>query len=90
VKVVAKSASRKTPVGARRAPRKRAKAKSADQAGGVATIETVAPEAPDRDPNDDDIRVRAYFRYLERGGAPGDSVDDWAAAKRDLETKKST
>lgn len=69
---------------------KRAKAKSADlQAGGVATIEKVDPEAHDRDPSDDDIRVRAYFRYLERGGAPGDSFDDWAEAKKDLEAKKS-
>ena len=85
---MAKSGSRKTPVGARRAPTKRAKAKSTDQTGGVATIEKTAPEVRHRDLNDDDIRVRAYFRYLERGGAPGDSFDDWAEAKKDLESRK--
>jgi DUF2934 family protein len=86
--VVAKSVSRKPPVAARRAPMKRAKSKSADQTGGVATLEKIVPEALDRHPSDDDIRVRAYFRYLERGGAPGDSFDDWAEAKKDLETRK--
>ena len=85
---MAKSGSRKTPVAARRAPTRRAKAKSIDQTGGVATIEKAAPEVPHRDLNDDDIRLRAYFRYLERGGAPGDSFDDWAEAKKDLESRK--
>ena len=85
---MAKSGSRKTPVAARRALTKRAKAKSIDQTGGVATIEKAAPEVPHRDLNDDDIRLRAYFRYLERGGAPGDSFDDWTEAKKDLESGK--
>jgi hypothetical protein len=40
------------------------------------------------EPSDDDIRVRAYFRYLERGGSHGDSFDDWAEAKKDLEVRK--
>jgi hypothetical protein len=35
-------------------------------------------------PSDDDIRVRAYHRYLERGGAGGSEIDDWLEAKRDL------
>ena len=85
---MAKSGSRKTPVAARRAITKRAKAKSTDQAGGVATIEKAAPEVPHRDLNDDDIRLRAYFRDLERGGEPGDSFDDWTEARKDLESRK--
>ena len=85
---MAKSGSRKTPVAGRRAVIKRAKTKSTDQTGGVATIEKAAPEVPHRDPSDNDIRVRAYFRYLERGGAPGDSFDDWSEAKKDLESRK--
>jgi hypothetical protein len=32
--------------------------------------------------------VRAYFRYLERGASTGDSFEDWAEAKKDLEERK--
>jgi DUF2934 family protein len=85
---VAKSGTRKTPVAGRRVLVKRAKAKSTDQTGGVATIEKAPPEDLHGDPSDDDIRVRAYFRYLDRGGAPGDSFDDWTEAKKDLESGK--
>jgi Protein of unknown function (DUF2934) len=35
-------------------------------------------------PNEDDIRVRAYQRYLERGGEDGRDFDDWVAAEKDL------
>jgi hypothetical protein len=35
-------------------------------------------------PNEDDIRRRAYQRYLERGGAPGSDFDDWLEAEREL------
>jgi len=35
-------------------------------------------------PNEDDIRVRAYHRYLERGGGDGMDFDDWVAAEKDL------
>lgn len=85
---MAKSGTRKTPVAGRRALIKRAKAKSTDQTGGVATIEKAAPRVPHGDPSDEDIRVRAYFRYLERGGTAGDSFDDWAEARKDLESRK--
>lgn len=37
------------------------------------------------EPNEQDIRIRAYHRYLERGQQPGLDFDDWIAAKRDLE-----
>ena len=40
------------------------------------------------EPSDDDIRVRAYFRYLERGGTHGQSIDDWAEARKELSKKK--
>jgi hypothetical protein len=30
------------------------------------------------------IRVRAYQIYLERGSVPGDELDDWLQAERDL------
>jgi hypothetical protein len=35
-------------------------------------------------PNEDDIRVRAYHRFLERGGGDGRDFDDWVAAEKDL------
>jgi hypothetical protein len=38
------------------------------------------------DPSEDDIRVRAYRRYLERGGSHGHDVDDWIQAEKELKT----
>ena len=35
-------------------------------------------------PNEDDIRVRAYQRYLERGAGHGADFDDWLEAEKDL------
>ena len=35
-------------------------------------------------PNEDDVRVRAYHRYLERGAIDGADFDDWVAAENDL------
>jgi hypothetical protein len=38
-------------------------------------------------PNEDDIRRRAYQRYLERGGSDGQDFDDWLEAERELRQK---
>jgi hypothetical protein len=38
---------------------------------------------------DDDIRRRAYERYLERGGEHGMDFEDWLAAERDLRSRTS-
>jgi len=35
-------------------------------------------------PAEEQIRLRAYQVYLERGGLPGDPVADWIRAERDL------
>jgi hypothetical protein len=35
----------------------------------------------------EEIRVRAYEIYIERGGQPGHDVDDWLQAERELEPK---
>jgi hypothetical protein len=40
------------------------------------------------EPSENDIRVRAYHRYLERGGGHGMDFDDWLQAKQDLTAKK--
>ena len=35
--------------------------------------------------SDEEIRRRAYEIYLERGGLPGDELDDWLRAERELQ-----
>ena len=35
-------------------------------------------------PTDEEIAVRAYHIYLERGGVEGNPDDDWLQAKREL------
>jgi Protein of unknown function (DUF2934) len=39
------------------------------------------------EPNEDEIRRRAYQRYLERGGGDGQDFDDWLEAERELRQK---
>jgi hypothetical protein len=43
-------------------------------------------------PEHEDIALRAYEIYLERAGAPGNPLDDWTRAERELLAKngKST
>jgi hypothetical protein len=41
------------------------------------------------EPTEDDIRQRAYERYLERGGEHGMDFEDWLAAERDLRSRTS-
>ena len=40
------------------------------------------------EPSEHDIRMRAYHRYLERGGEHGMAFDDWVEAERDLKTQR--
>jgi len=37
-------------------------------------------------PNYDEIRRRAYEIYLERGGLPGEELEDWLQAEREVES----
>lgn len=41
-------------------------------------------ETPAAQPTDEEIAVRAYHIYLERGGDEGDPLDDWLQAEREL------
>jgi hypothetical protein len=36
----------------------------------------------------EEVRRRAYERYLARGDSPGDEVDDWLAAERDFRSSR--
>lgn len=44
--------------------------------------------AAGREPRVDDIRRRAYERYLERGGNHGQHDDDWITAEEELRNRK--
>jgi hypothetical protein len=41
-------------------------------------------DRPAAQPTDEEIAVRAYHIYLERGGVEGNPDDDWLQAKREL------
>jgi hypothetical protein len=50
---------------------------------------TPLPATPKVEPKqptitEDDVRLRAYELYLQRGGIPGDEVSDWLQAEREL------
>lgn len=38
-------------------------------------------------PKDEEIRLRAYELFLSRNGAPGNELDDWLRAERELTTR---
>lgn len=75
-------------------------AKPAPENPQPAAVETPAPEAADTfaarpgegpasrsmasEPSEEDIRLRAYQRYLQRGGGHGMDFDDWLEAEREL------
>lgn len=55
-----------------------------DRRMGALTSESMASE-----PSEDDIRMRAYQRYLERGASHGMDFDDWLEAERELRATKT-
>jgi len=40
-------------------------------------------------PTHEEIALRAYEIYLERGRAPGDALEDWTRAERELVEKSN-
>ena len=42
------------------------------------------PRTTLKSPGPEDVALRAYQIYLERAGAPGNPLDDWARAEREL------
>lgn len=40
------------------------------------------------EPSEEEIRIRAYRRYLERGGSHGQDFEDWLEAERELKTDR--
>lgn len=46
----------------------------------------VANTSANDTPSREEIRLRAYDIYLERGGVPGNELDDWLQAEGELES----
>jgi hypothetical protein len=69
-------------------PRARTKAAKAGS-DNVVTPQTQEPTTMSvaDEPSEEDIRVRAYHRYLERGGGHGMDFEDWLEAQRELRKK---
>jgi hypothetical protein len=42
------------------------------------------PRAAKIHPTTEEIALRAYHIYLERGGTPGNALEDWTRAEREL------
>lgn len=47
------------------------------------------PAAASSNLTTEEIALRAYHIYLERGGAPGNALEDWTRAERELGKKPS-
>jgi len=47
------------------------------------------PRAAQTNPTTEEIALRAYQIYLERGGTPGNALEDWTRAERELEEESS-
>jgi hypothetical protein len=67
-------------------------AETTDVAGAADAVDTANDmddiSAAETGPSDDEIRTRAYHRYLERGGGHGQDFDDWLEAERELRQPK--
>jgi len=69
------------------AKRRSSKSQQQAQAEDATTATTMAdPASPSI--TDEEIRERAYHRYLQRGGGHGMDFEDWLEAERELRTKK--
>src|SRR4029079_14413850 len=55
---------------------------TASQAQSATRNDSMASE-----PSEEEIRIRAYRRYLERGGQDGQHFEDWLEAERELKTR---
>jgi hypothetical protein len=51
------------------------------------SLEAKKPRAAKAHPTTEEISLRAYQIYLERRGAPGNALDDWTRAERELLAK---
>jgi len=57
------------------------------QAPQDASTASTRTDAMGSSPSEEDIRMRAYQRFLDRGGAHGMDFEDWLEAERELKGK---
>jgi DUF2934 family protein len=60
-----------------------AAAETANQAQSATRNDSMASE-----PSEEEIRIRAYRRYLERGAQDGQDFDDWLHAEQELKKNR--
>jgi hypothetical protein len=53
-------------------------------AGNASAPDRTTSESMASEPSEEDIRLRAYHLFLERGGRHGAHEDDWHRAEREL------
>ncbi len=74
-------------------PRAKAEPPGSDVIGTYPGVESVRQHADSRsmafEPSEEDIRTRAYHRYLQRGGNQGTDFEDWLEAERELKRSKA-
>ena len=51
---------------------------------GAGTASAAAVNVPGDDQLRKEIELRAYYRFCERGCAPGRDVEDWLSAEREV------
>jgi len=59
------------------------------KAGATSSASAKKPKATKSAPTREEIALRAYEIYLERGGSPGQELEDWTRAERELIEKSS-
>jgi hypothetical protein len=53
-------------------------------------LRPAAEESPQKSTIEDEIRLRAYYRYLERENEPGDEMSDWLEAESHVLGRRAT
>jgi hypothetical protein len=68
------------------------KPRRAKATAGAPPSDTVGVQSTDDrwSPSEDEIRHRAYQRYLERGGGDGMDFEDWLHAEQELKSAKGS
>ncbi|HEX5734383.1 MAG TPA: DUF2934 domain-containing protein [Blastocatellia bacterium] len=65
------------------------KSKRIEEENGISSQAIEQPDieqtAAENTPTDEQIRLRAYEIYLERGGGDGNDAEDWLQAERELQ-----
>jgi DUF2934 family protein len=65
-----------------------ARGSSGDQAPTDASSSTTRSGAMSSEPSEEEIRLRAYQRYLERGAEDGMHFEDWLEAEKELKSHR--